>query len=219
MVSLRYPPSSRILPLQHSNRAPGNCGRDSLLAEAATGAAVVRRTSSSLPAGKSLARCNVRSEFPRNELLRSGRRIGSASSGRHRERERISAAMNASLPQWSRQKCWQRRMMPGPVHRNWGCCWPTARMLVLAPRPVLTLPARCRWAKSSSTISLRGRWLPRGGNAGDARSEAELLQAGRVQFAAGVEAVCGLEFLHCGNCVGIPFPVGLALVVSAAREG
>jgi len=41
--------------------------------------------------------------------------------------------------------------MPGPVHRNWGYCWPTARMLVLASPPVLTLLERCRWEKSSST--------------------------------------------------------------------
>jgi len=62
--------------------------------------------------------------------------------------------MNASLRQWPRRKCWQRRMMPGPLHRNGGQCWPTAQMPVSAPRPVLMWLARCRWVKSSSMTFL-----------------------------------------------------------------
>ena len=76
-------PSSRILPFQHLNRAPGNDGRDSLLVSAVKGAAAARSTSNYPLAGMPSVSRSERSEFPWNELLRSGRRIKSACKARH----------------------------------------------------------------------------------------------------------------------------------------
>jgi hypothetical protein len=79
--SLSSRPSSRILPFQHSNRALGNGGRDSLPVGAVRIAVAARRTSNYLLAGRSLVSCSESSEFPQSGLLRRGRRIGSASGG------------------------------------------------------------------------------------------------------------------------------------------
>src|SRR4029077_6943112 len=79
-------PSSRILPFQHSNRAPGNDGRDSLLVVTVRGAAATRSTSNYPLAGMPSVSRSERSEFPRSELSPCGRRIGSASK-RLRETE------------------------------------------------------------------------------------------------------------------------------------
>ena len=49
-------------------------------------------------------------------------------------------------------------------------------------------------------------------------AEAEFLKAERVEFAASVHAVVGLEFLQRGDGVRVPLAVGLTLIVTAASE-
>src|ERR1700678_1280417 len=55
-----------------------------------------------------------------------------------------------------------------------------------------------------------------GVNAGGAGAQAEFLQGGGVDLAAGIEAVGGLKFLHGGDGIGIPLAVGFAFEVAAA---
>ena len=55
-------------------------------------------------------------------------------------------------------------------------------------------------------------------HAGGAGAEPEFLKRGRVNLAAGIQAVGGLKFLHSRNGVGVPFAVGLAFEIAATRK-
>lgn len=64
----------------------------------------------------------------------------------------------------------------------------------------------------------RRRERARSRDAGDIGTEAKFLEAQGVDFARGCQAVGGLKFLHGVDGVGVPFAIGIAVVVAAARE-
>ena len=93
---------------------------------------------------------------------------------------------------------------------DWGC--ETGTVDELDGRKVSTKTSR-------EARNARRRYGFRRGDSGDIRAQAQLLQRGRVQLAAGIDAVSRLEFLHGGDGIGVPLTVGVAIVIAASREG